>query len=536
MSSRRIAILLIFLPLTSFSQYQFRYLNTLSSLKQDKEVYNADSTLHTGFRPFNSSQVSELIEPTTKEDSRASSFWKKKLWFEHLVDVEQDDYHFTLDPVVNFQVGSSNTPKYLFINTRGYNLQGRIGKKISFYSVFLENQARFPEYVMVYGRSRRVILGQSSLLRGFGEDNDAYDYTYFSGEVSYSPNSTFTFTAGQGRNFIGEGYRSLLLSDGTFSYPFFRITTDVWIFKYVNIWAQLNDHRRDAQVYTGVLAKKYLSTHFLSTQITKRWNFSIFESIVYGDTNQLQGLDVSFLNPVVFYRPVEFAVGSRNGNALLGAQSSYRFRNSSMLYGQFLLDEFQLSSIISSEGSWVNKFAWQLGYKAYDFGQIEGLFLRLEYNAARPFTYSHRVVLTNYAHYGSPLAHPWGSNFHEFLVQGIYQVNRLELDLNISFGIIGNDLNRVNYGADVYSSYETRIGDLGNSIGQGDQGNYFFISQRVAYLLNPASGLKIEGGIRYREFVPENLDGLDSGPMFEGRDLVFFLGLRTELFNSYYDF
>lgn len=519
----------LLLPTVGFSQYQFRQLNFRTNLKQDSWIYEHRPDAHTGIRPFNTSSIpKDSLNLTGSTGS-----WLKRKWsFEHLVEVENEEYAFSLDPIVNFQFGYEANEPSRYTNTRGYHLQGRIGKKISFYSIFLENQARMPDYIMRYGETRRVIPGQGSLVRDFG--TGGYDYGFFAGEVSYETNKHFTFTLGQGRNFFGEGYRSLLLSDGAFSYPFFRIETNVWIFKYVNLWAQLYDPRREAQVYKGVLAKKFLSSHFLSTQITKRWNFAVFEAIVYGDTNQLQGLDASFLNPIVFYRPVEFAVGSRNGNALMGAQTSYTFPKARVAYAQFLLDEFNLASILASEGSWVNKFAWQLGIKDYDAFGIKGLFMRLEYNAVRPYTYSHRVVLTNYAHYGSPLAHPWGANFHELVFQNIYQNGPWEAEMQFNYGLIGNDGSDENYGSDVYVSYDSREQDLNNTIAQGRRGNYYFLSTRLAYLVNPSSGLKVELGMRYRDYIT-NQSQVQNGPMYEDRSLIFTFGLRTELYNRYFD-
>lgn len=524
------SLLLMFLTLSLNGQHIYRVNNTLSNLAQDAVLYLEHPKLHSSIRPFNSRPIDTLSKPVSiKTDG---GWWNRKLWHESLVKIETEDYAFQLDPVVNFQLGlEQGGDGYLFINTRGYRLDARIGKKLSFRSVFMENQARFGNYLMNYGRLRRVIPGQSSLVRSFGDA--AYDFTYFSGEVSYSPNEFFVFTAGQGRNFFGEGHRSLLLADATFSYPFFRVETNIWRFKYVNLWAQLRDQRRSAQVVSGLLAKKYMSSHYLSINLTDSWNFAVFESIIFGDTSQQVGLDVSFLNPVVFYRPVEFAVGSSAGNALLGAASTYKLTKARVLYGQFILDEFRLSAILANEGDWTNKFGWQIGFKQYDSWGIKGLFQRLEYNAVRPYTYSHRVVLTNYAHYGSPLAHPWGSNFHELILQTIYQQDRWEIDFQFTYGLVGNDFPNENWGSDVYQSYETRSQDLNNNIGQGNNGNYFYTHLRGGYLVNPSSGLKLELGIRFREYLTEQA-GSDS-PMFEGSSRMLFFGLRTELFNQYFD-
>ena len=525
-------LLIVIIPIVTQAQYLYQHLNFLGNLQSESNLYELDADFHSSVRPLNERQMEEIQKPQEHTYTKNASWFNRKAWHEHLVHVEDEKYAITIDPLVNFQLGLEGGEEQ-YINTRGYLLEGRIGKNLTFYSTFLENQGRFSDYISQYARRRRVIPGQSSSIRGFGEGS--YDFGYVAGEVSYSPNEFFAFTAGQGRNFFGEGYRSMLLSDGSFSYPFFRIETTFWKFKYVNLFTQMYDLRREAMITPENFARKYLSSHYLSINITPRLNFSVFEAIMFGDSTQQEGLDVSFLNPIIFYRPVEFAVGSRNGNALLGAAFSYKTFNRQMVYGQFVLDEFQLSSILAQEGSWVNKYGFQLGYKMYDAFKVKGLFQRLEYNTARPHTYQHREVLTNYAHYGSPLAHPWGANFHEVIYQAIYQKNRWEGDLQFNFGRMGADAAGSNWGSDIYLSYDSREQDLGNEIAQGISANYFYLQARAAYVLNTSSNLKLELGFRYRNFTPDVAENVKTTAMLNQESAMLFFGLRTEMFNRYYD-
>lgn len=46
------------------------------------------------------------------------------------------------------------------------------------------------------------------------------------GTISYALKKHFTFQTGHDRNFIGDGYRSLILSDNATPYPFLKIVTD----------------------------------------------------------------------------------------------------------------------------------------------------------------------------------------------------------------------------------------------------------------------------------------------------------------------
>ncbi len=494
--------------------------------------------MHSSVRPLNKTELDSLGATRQYPQAAKKSWFTRKLFYENLVAINKPNYALTFNPIVNFQLGhEQGESAYRYINTRGFMIEGRLGSNFTFYSSYLENQGRFASYVNDYTRYRGVVPGQGTATRGFGDGG--FDFGLAAAEISYNPNSFFTFTAGQGRNFFGEGYRSMLLSDAGYNAPFFRIETTFWRIKYVNLWAQLYDIRPEARVpgFDAIYAKKFLSSHYLSLNVNSRLNFSFFEAIIIGDTLQQRGLDASFLNPVIFYRPVEFQVGSGRGNALIGFGSSYKVSDGIMAYGQFLLDEFSLDDITASNGSWVNKFGWQLGLKSYNTLGMEGLFTRLEYNAARPYTYSHRQVLTNYGHYGSPLAHPWGANFQEYLAQVVYQRNRWEFEFQLNYGVLGLDSARgANFGSDVYRSYNSRVQDEGNEIGQGVGGTLLFTQLRAAWIVNPATNLKIEAGLRWRSLSASDAADINTRPFNVGESLWLFAGLRTELFNRYYDF
>lgn len=533
--NKLLSFTLVLLSFSLAAQYQYQRLNHVRSLRNTAALYNRDVDFHSSVRPLDTWKMDSAMGDS--EAWQASLLFGSKKWLwrkafeEHLIDVKGKNFWFTIDPVVNFQLGiASGEDDYKYVNTRGFNLEGQLGEKFSFQSSYLENQGRFPAYVSDYIQYRDAVPGQG-LQRPFGDSG--FDYGMASGEITYTPDEIFSITLGQGRNFFGEGYRSMFLSDGASNYPFLRINTTFWKIKYTNLWAQLYDVRPAAQVSTnGAYAKKYLSSHHLSININSRLNLSFFEAIIVGDTAQQNGIDAAFFNPIIFYRPVEFAVGSRTGNAHIGIASSYKLADQLQVYGQFLLDEFKLSELTAGNGSWTNKFGWQLGIKDYNFLGKEGFFARLEYNGARPYTYSHRNVLTNYGNYGQPLAHPWGANFHEVLTQLVYQHHRWEFETRYHFGLIGLDTNGSDWGTDIYLSYNQRQRNEGNTVAQGMQGTYNYFLLRAAWLINPASGLKLEAGARIRSLQANG----ETLPFTAGSSQYYFIGLRTEFFNTYYDF
>jgi hypothetical protein len=62
----------------------------------------------------------------------------------------------------------------------------------------------------------------------------------------------------------------------------------------------------------------------------------LFESVVWTNSND-RGFDVNFVNPIIFYRAVEFASSARSGNAILGLTFKYKWSDRINFYGQFIL-------------------------------------------------------------------------------------------------------------------------------------------------------------------------------------------------------
>ena len=137
--------------------------------------------------------------------------------------MEGDDYKVTVSPIINFSKGKElDESKGTFENTRGYIIEGNLGRTISFATSFAENQAIFPNYLDAYIRDKNIVPGQ-----GYARDfkDVGYDYAMSSGYVTYRANKMFAVQFGHGKNFIGDGYRSLLLSDNTFNYPYLKVQT-----------------------------------------------------------------------------------------------------------------------------------------------------------------------------------------------------------------------------------------------------------------------------------------------------------------------
>jgi hypothetical protein len=315
--------------------------------------------------------------------------------------------------------------------------------------------------------------------------------------------------------------------------PFFKIESTFWKIKYVNLWTQMYDIRREVQLEKS-FRKKWMSAHYLSYNITKKLGIQLFESVIIGADTNNQGWDISFMNPVILYRPVEYASRSNGKKVMLGGGLTYKPIDGGVLYSQFILDEFVFSEFTGEPGSWRNKYAWQLGAKYTKAFGNHRLFALLEWNGVRPYTYSHNFVESNTAHFNQPLAHPWGANFTEMVFQVHYAYKRFTADLQVSGGTIGLDTAGSNWGQNIFRDYYTGNGAerFDNFIGQGVAMQMQFIDFRVGYLVNPAYNLRLELGLTRRSMVAKTpVAGIP-----DRQTNFVYAGLRTALFNSYFDF
>ena len=285
----------------------------------------------------------------------------------------------------------------------------------------------------------------------------------------------------------------------------------------------------------GAFLTKYMANHYLSWNVSKRFNLGLFESVIWSNTND-RGFDINYLNPIIFYRAIEFETGQDAGNAIVGATAKYKWNDAINIYGQFILDEFSISDIKAGEKSWKNKFGYQLGVKYYNAFKVDNLMLQMEYNRVRPYTYSHNTIVLNYSHNNQSMAHLWGANFSEAILIGRYHYKRWFADAKFIFGKRGLDFNpqanSTAYGGDIFTSENDRPGDTSITVGQGNTVDVFHAELQSGYVLNPATNLKLFAFMSFREF-----DLNTNSPIWKGDSSFWFsIGLRTDLFNWQVDF
>lgn len=512
------------------AQDYFLPLNREWNLRYEPWLNAVGSTVHTSIRPYRSNEINKSASLDSlnennhlKQSKFNSTLFGRKLRKENLLVVKDDDVEVHLNPLLDLTVGNeTEEKKNVFTNTRGVWVEGFFGKQFSFSSTFRENQAQLPLYLDAFTRKYKVVPNDGRVKNLYSN----FDYANVAGTISYSLKKHFNFQLGHDKNFIGDGYRSLLLSDNAYSYPFFKISTTFWKIKYVNLYTLLQDLQIPAPDDSR-FKRKYGTFHYLDINIGKRFSLGIMEAVMWkADSIKGRSFDFNYANPIIFIRPVEFSIGSPD-NMMLGFNFRYKLSSKITLYGQAMLDEFKISEVRSGNGWWGNKQAFQAGIKTSNL-LFKNLHVLTELNYVRPFTYSHRSTLTNYAHFNQSLTHPLGSNFIESVSIVNYNYKSYYLKAQFNYTISGSDTGKSNLGSDIFKSYDIHTFEYNNKIAQGLKHHLMFADLRLGYLINPKYNFVAEGGIVIRDDKPESMDAF--------KTMMFTFGISTLITNRYLDF
>lgn len=359
-------------------------------------------------------------------------------------------------------------------------------------------------------------------VNGYGLNQGNHFVHHYEAYFNYSPNQYFDLTLGNGKHFWGDGYRSFMLSDNASPYPFFRLMSSFWNVRYTNLYSMHVDN------FTNGFQRKFITSHQLSWNIIKNLNFTLYEAVIFSNRDSMgtRGFDVNYLNPIIFYRPVEYAQGS-NDNVLFGGSLKYTFQEKYVFYAQLVLDEFLLSAYRENNGWWANKYGVQFGFKTFDLFKIRHLDYQIEYNFARPFTYSHKYSVLNYGHLGQSLSHPLGANFYELTQIIRYQKGRWKFRLQNLYQDRGVNYNTTNYGGDIFITYVNRPDDFGNYIGQGQEHFVWWNQLRVSYQVIPKYNLNAFVDYTIRS---DRYNGTSR------RQQLIQIGISTNFWNTYNDY
>jgi len=412
-----------------------------------------------------------------------------------------------------FSIGSASKSDYSSTHLFGASLFANLKNKITFTSHFDclagNHNALINEY-------------QDSLLvfPGFGSEKSRLQYN-----LKYYVNKFITVDFGKGKHFVGNGYRSLLLSTEHSPYPFLKLSTEFGRVRYYNLYTTFINSE---MINFG--RKKHSTIHYLDFEVVKNFHVGVFECILWQSKSEeiYKGYEFAYLNPVIFYRPVEFSKQSSKGNALMGGDFKIMYKKT-IFFGQILLDDLNISRQKDrdddyDDGFFQNKYAFQVGVKS-SFKAVNAL---IEYNQVQPYTYGHRTILQNYSHMNQALAHPLGANFKELVALVKYNKEKWKFSIKLTHAKVGLDSVNTHYGQNIFDSdHNASTGgqaSYGNFNGQGVSTIVNTVHAEIAYSLK---WFDVFGSVFYKN---------KKSDLIDQTSLWYSVGIRTFPFSTFQDY
>lgn len=495
--------------------------------KFNSSIYSINNSFHSSLKPY---LIDSILQPRYNQlmnlgvDSTRKGWIRRKLFNEHLFNVKNKDYTFYGDYLTDFQFGRDILYKLnTNVNTRGYQFGGTVGNKFFFYTSGYENQGKFPLYY-------REEVDKITFVPGQAYDHHplsaSKDWSYITAIISYTPIKQLNITLGEDKTFIGDGYRSLLLSDFAANYPLLRITTNLGKVQYMMMWAYLQDQKAKQFNAFSNNRRKWAAFHYLDWNVTNRLSLGYFNAFIAEEANDagvFHPFSVNYINPLFF--SASKGLSYLQDNVLTGFTAKYKIFDKTAIYGQLLLDRFKLSDFSSSMNT-DNTNGVQIGIRGADLFKVKNLNYLAEFNKVKPYTYSSQQPITSFTEYNEPLADPLGANFKEYLGILNYSLGRFDFMGQLMYAKRGLDLTNSNNGGNVNKPFPTDPATP-TITGQGIATNLTYAEGTVSYLINPKYNLRFELGGIYRN---------ETNILGSKKTHFVTFGLRSTFRDLYHDF
>jgi hypothetical protein len=489
----------------------------------ERNASKLHSRVQTGLKPVIESRA-DLTNVMGHRIDSTKYYWpgEEKIWRESLFIVKSGDVRLTADPLFRFEYGDDlgdntaygDTNRY-YHNARGFRIAGDLGPKVSFQTMFHENQAILPQYLFTQVLSTNVMSGQGRVKIN---ERRIVDYGWSQANVSYSPVEALNIQIGHGRHFVGHGYRSVLLSDHAVSAPYvkFSAATRSKVLQYTT-WHTKMTHglRTTDRLPTGDASESlfyWMRARFDHVGLLLgRFELGLFESTIFQtiDEQGVKPFDPLELNPVIGVNTLVNKFKGPNKN-LLGLDLRIKVLDKVYVYGQVAMDKPD-----------ADRYAWQAGLRIFDLVRKD-IHLQVEYNSAQPYLYQNDPARTAYMHAGLPLAHPMGAYFDELVAILDMGFGRYLGQAKVNLATYHRDLTlQQNHGSDLTKPETPVLSPEGPLVQE-----LTALDLSAAYLVNPATNLRITFGFRRRD-LSASTDGQQSS--------YWYGAISTNLFNRYYD-
>lgn len=445
-----------------------------------------------------------------------------------LIHVNRRGLYLSVNPILSFEgryekPGRKGMP---FETTQGLELRGKLGSRLGF---FVQGTHTFDRPVD-YRQDWIDRWGRIPGAGAFRAQDGGYSYFRFRGAADVALIREYvSLQAGYNQHFLGDGIRSLFLSDYSEAAAFVGLRTQIWKLQYRNLYLRLQPQFFGGHRPGGY---KYATVHHLSVNVLPWLNIGLYESVVFARRG---AFEIGYMNPLIFYRALERSMGSPD-KVTIGLNAKAVTMRTLQLYSQFMLNEFTAKEFFGGQGYWANKWGLQAGVKYFDALTIPNLDIQAEVNMVRPYTYTHNakarqeehITLANFSHYNQPLAHPLGAGFVELIGRIAYRpLPKLLVEGRAMYYQQGSDTGRANFGSNIFMDYNTRSSQYGVQMIHGPTKEVLMLDLRGSYELKPR--LYFDLGISYREEFYEHQEEARRESLF------FHAGFRLNLERTFED-
>jgi len=504
----------------AFAQQSSIALHRLWLLEGERLALKNDSTaIHLGEKPWIAKRTIGTDELTWIDSKKNYSKVGAKIFRDHAVDIRGEDYRITLDPLFDITVGrdvadtggvqSAN----LMFNQRGIQLMGDIGSKFSFQSAFFETQTLAPDYIRRMHDASGVYPSYGRT-KAFGDRG--YDFAIATSLLTFSPHRSVTLQMGQGRQFYGHGYRSILWSDASFVYPFAKASFEWWDGKlrYSTMYAELRTLERlpKGEVPESLFKPKSASVHYLSVAPHPNVEIGIFESTIWNRFDSTGTHTPTALAAIPLIGLHSAAVGlDAEDNSMLGLNLRFSPGKKVKLYGQLAIDQWPSRRI-----------GWQLGMQLYDLA-TPGLHAQLEFNHTGNYLYASPYPLQSMSHINQPLGHPGGSALNEQVAIVNYRKNRWMAEVR---------LQRMSQSGGPQGDYTSDPNELFQPLISWGNRDLYQSSGSLSWIVQPQTCTTLSIGMTWRQETVMQF----TQPFLPSKTQYIWFGLKTNIMNSYSDF
>ncbi|MDQ2751827.1 MAG: hypothetical protein M3R72_02280, partial [Bacteroidota bacterium] len=289
---------LLFLSFFLNLQAQQIPLNEAVQNRLNQLIIHSDTSIFTGFRgmnwlelqQLNKLQKTDLIDSAFGISATGNGYFLKNIVTDNWIKLGKNKSVVTIDPYIEYGGGKTNRKNNALIGGgAGLRVQAVINNKFSFDASFIDNSQQFPSYIdsVIYNKSNIVPGNNVATL----QKNQRWNYNNGSFNFTYLPSTHFLISAGYGKQFLGDGYRSLQLSDNSFNYPYVRLQARFWKLTYNVLYNQYEN--KLWYLVNGRSQKKFSVMHELVINVSNKFQFALYDEVtsVSRDTSFNRGFD-----------------------------------------------------------------------------------------------------------------------------------------------------------------------------------------------------------------------------------------------------